>query len=214
MTGILVDIDGTLLDGPSSEVLFAAYLFRRRRVGPRQLTDAALFVPRWGPHYGRHVFRKNKAYLTGLAVDDVAALAEAFVHDELEPRLRPALMERLEAHRAAGDDIAILSGTPEFIAQPLAERVGAEAWSATRCARRNGTFTDDPPEVHPFFREKVDRSRELCARLGCDLGDCVAYGNSVYDLPLLMSVAEPIVVCPDRALKKTARDKGWEVLDA
>ena len=214
MAGVLVDVDGTLLEGLSSEVRFAAYLVRRLRIGPRQIANAALFVPRWGPRYGRHVFKKNKAYLAGLEVDDVATLAEEFVREKLEARLRPALLERLDAHRAAGDRIALLTGTPEFIARPLARRIGTDLWSATRCARSNGTFTADPPEAHPFHREKVDRSLELCAQLGCRLGDCVAYGDSAYDLPLLRRVGRPVVVSPDRRLKRTARDQGWEILDA
>ncbi len=214
MTGVLVDVDGTLLAGPSSEVLFAAHLVWRRRIGPRQVANAALFVPRWGARFGRQTMKKNKAYLAGLAVDDVAALAEDFVRGALESRLRPALLERIEAHRAAGDRIALLTGTPEFLAGPLARRIGAESWSATRCARRNGAFTADPPEAHPFFGEKIARSLELCAEIGCDLDDCVAYGNSVYDLPLLERVGRPIAVFPDRGLARVARREGWEILDA
>ncbi len=214
MATVFVDVDGTLLEGLSSEVLFAAYLVRHRRIGPRQVAHAALFVARWGARFGRWVLIKNKAYLAGLEVDDVAALAEAFVRDELESRLRPALLARLEAHRAGGDRIALLTGTPEFIARPLARRIGAGTWSATRCARRNGAFTAEPPGTHPFHREKVERSLELCARLGCDLGDCVAYGDSMYDLPLLRRVGRPIVVSPGWRLERTARAEGWEVLDA
>ena len=214
VTCVLVDVDGTLLAGPSSEALFAAYLMRHQRIGPRQFVEAAVFLARWASCFGRHVFKKNKAYLAGLAVDDVAALAEDFVRDELKPRLRPALLERIEAHRAAGHRIALLTGAPEFIARPLARHVGAELWSATRCVRYNGAFTADPPEAHPFFREKVARSLELCAAIGCELDDCVAYGNSVYDLPLLESVGRPIAVFPDRRLKRAARNGGWEILDA
>ncbi len=213
MAGVLVDVDGTLLEGVSSEVLFAAYLLRRGRIGPRQMASAALFVPRWGLRYGRHIFKKNKAYLTGLGCDDVVALAESFVREELEQRLRPVLLERLDSHRAAGDRIALLTGTPDFIATALARRIGTEAWSATRCAKRNGAFTADPPEAHPFHGEKVERSRELCEKLGCELADCVAYGNSVYDLPLLRRVARPVAVAPDRLLRRTARRQGWEIID-
>ncbi len=214
MAAVLIDVDGTLLKGPSSEVLFFLYLVRRQRIGPRQVASAALFVARWGSRFGRDVFKKNKAYLDGLDVDDVGELADDFVHDELEARLRPTVLERIERHRGVGDRIAVLTGTPEFIARPLARRIGAEAWSATRCGTRNGSFTADPPEAHPFHREKIERSRELCERLDCELGDCVAYGNSIYDLPLLRQVARPIAVCPDQQLRKAARGEGWETLDS
>ncbi len=214
MTAVFVDVDGTLLDGPTAEFLFALHLAGRQRIGPRQIASAALFVPRWAGRYGLQVFRKNKAYLAGLAVEEVEALAEAFVHDNLAKRVRPPLVRRLDAHRAAGDRIALVSGTPDFIARPLAARVGAEVWSATLLARSNGSYTAEPPEVHPFGDDKVRASHELCARLGCALEDCTAYGNSIHDLPLLRRVARPVAVCPDRRLKRIARQGGWEILDA
>ncbi|MFQ5785602.1 MAG: HAD family hydrolase [Alphaproteobacteria bacterium] len=214
MSAILVDVDGTLLPGPSSEALFVAHLLRRQHIGPRQMMNAALFVPRWGPQLGRHVLKKNKAYLDGLAVDDVARWAEAFVEDRLAPRLRPALIRRLDEHRAAGQRIVLLTGAPEFIAGPLARRIDADAWRATCCARRNGAFTADPPVFHPFSEDKLRCSLELCTMLGCELDDCTAYGDSVYDLPLLRRVGRPVAVFPDRRLARTARDEGWEIVAA
>ncbi len=214
MTAVFVDVDGTLLDGPTAELLFAIHLAGRQRIGPRQIASAALFVPRWAGRFGPQVFRKNKAYLAGLAVEEVNALAEAFVRDDLAERMRAPLLRRLDAHRATGDRIALVSGTPDFIARPLAARVGAELWSATVLAQSNGAFTAEPPEVHPFGDDKVRVSHEMCAWFGCALKECVAYGNSIYDLPLLRLVGRPIAVCPDRRLERIACRDGWEILDA
>lgn len=214
MTVVLVDVDGTLLRRPSAEFLFAIHLARRQRIGPHQIASAALFVPRWAGRFGPQVFRKNKAYLAGLAVEEVNALAEAFVRDDLAERMRAPLLRRLDAHRATGDRIALVSGTPDFIARPLAARVGAELWSATMLAQSNGAFTAEPPEVHPFGDDKVGASRALCARLDSALEDCTAYGNGIHDLPLLRRVAHPVAVCPDRQLKRIARREGWEILGA
>ncbi len=212
MSGALVDVDGTLIAPPSTEVRFALHLFRARRLGPRQAARAALFLARWGPRYGLRVFKKNKAYLDGLPVDAVAEIAEAFLRDEIAPRLRASVLRRLEAHRAAGEGIALVTGAPDFIARALAPHVGATAWAATECARRDGLFTDAPPLTHPFGAEKIVHARRLCARLGWSLDDCAAYGDSVHDAALLARVARPVAVHPDRTLARIAAERGWDVI--
>src|SRR3546814_9131895 len=81
------------------------------------LAYAIAFFLRYGLEYGRVAPKKNKAYLAGLDCSEIAALARAFVHERLESRLRPALLTRLDRHRAAGHRIALLTGTPDFIAR-------------------------------------------------------------------------------------------------
>ena len=156
MACIFVDIDGTLIGGPSCEGRFALYLLKRGRLGPYQLARAAAFVPRGLIRYGRHVFKKNKAYLAGLGVEAVAGLAGAFVDEVLVPRLRRRLIERLEIHKSSGETIVLLTGAPDFIARPLGERLGADDWCATKCVAREGVYTADPPAVHPFAEAKLE----------------------------------------------------------
>ena len=210
---VLVDIDGTLFGGMNSEAAFILYLLRRGRLGPRQLLSAAWFYLRWAARYRRHVAKKNKAYLNGLKIDDVAGWAQQFVTDELLPRVRPAMQRRLDAHRHAGDFISLLSGTPAFIAGPLAKALSADDWSATRCAVRNGVFIAAPPTAHPFGREKLQRGAELCVKHGLSLTQATAYADSAYDLPLLCCVHQAVAVQPDDGLKQAAMTHGWEIID-
>ncbi len=208
---VLVDLDGTLLEGASSERRFIAHLVAARRLGPAQAVSALKFLLRHWPRYGWQTAKKNKAYLAGLEVEEVAAVAEAFVRERLEPGLRASLMQCLNQHQRRGDDIALLSGAPEFIVGPLAESLGLTAWRATRCARFGGRFLAEPPVQHAFAEEKLSLARELSAALGAELSDCTAYANSLHDLPLLQRVARPVAVHPDRGLLRAARRAGWEV---
>ena len=214
MACVLVDIDGTLIVGTSSERLFIGYLARNGVLGPQQYAAAIRFPLRWAGEYGWQVFKKNKAYLAGLESGAVETLSVAFVQEALEPRLRETMLRRLKVHRDAGDSVALLSGSPEFIARPLARSLGIHDWSATRFALDGDRYAEAPPICHPFGGEKLARADELCERLGFELSDCVAYADSVYDLPLLRGVKRPIAVCPDRLLARAARRDGWEILPA
>ncbi len=54
---------------------------------------------------------------------------------------------------------------------------------------------------------------ELAAQEGLDLSRCAAYSDSVNDLPMLSAVGRPVAVNPDPALRRAARDRGWEIRD-
>jgi phosphoserine phosphatase len=181
-------------------------------LGPSQAASALSFALRRWPEYGLRTFKKNKAYLAGLPAAEVAGLAQAFARESLVPQLRAPLLQRLERHRQSGDQIAMLTGAPDFIVAPLAQRLGIAVWRATRCAQRGGFFLADSPVRHPYARAKLRYASEICAALGAALADCTAYADSAADLPLLHRVTRPVAVHPDRRLARVARREGWEVL--
>jgi phosphoserine phosphatase len=209
----LVDVDGTVLQGPSSERLFVGYLLRTRQLGPRQLAAAMAFYALWWPRYGRQVSKKNKAYLAGLPVSEVEETAAEFVQRLLLSRLRPSMLARIASHRQAKQPVAFLTGTPDFIARPLAAALGVAELSATRCAQNNDMFIGCPPTVHPFGVDKLPAAGALCASLGVSLEQCVAYADSYFDLPLLERVGLPVAVQPDRRLRLHAVRRGWTILE-
>jgi HAD superfamily hydrolase (TIGR01490 family) len=213
MRAVLFDVDGTLLDKPGTEARFVFYLLRRRVLGWRQLRSALVFFLRWGWRYHGDTARKNKAYLDGLEIAMIGSLAAEFVVREVVPRLRPALVQRLHRHREGGEQVALLTGTPDFIAAPLAGALGIEHYCATRCRDDGHRFLPAPPLRHPLGTSKFTHARRLCAVLGVRLQDCIAYADTARDLPLLSRVRQPVAVTPDRTLRHIARERDWEILD-
>lgn len=214
MALILIDVDGTLIQGSHSEPQFFRYLLTRGLLGPRQLAASVAFFPRYGFRYGRHVFKKDKAYLSGLSVAEVEAVAAEFVDRLLLQQVNPVLRQRLDCHAQAGDILALLTGTPEFIARPLAEHLSITHVVATVCDQAGGRFTAQPPGRHPFAVDKVTAAEELCGQLAIPLPDCVAYADSIYDLPLMERVYRAVAVAPDNALRMHAGQRGWEIMAA
>jgi len=210
----LFDIDGTLIPDPGSEPRFARYLLARGRLGPRQWLAYTAYLLRYYPHYRRRVFQKNKAYLAGLTVSDIAVAAEDFVRTDLEPLLHKPTVGRLREHLAAGDRVMLLSGTPQFIADPLASLLGAHGACGAICAVRDGKFVAEPPLRHPFRETKVAAARELAEAAGLSLADVVAYGDSINDTHLFHAVGRSIVVMPSRKLRQVAGGEGWDIMSS
>lgn len=208
----IFDIDGTLVPGSSSEVRFVRYLWSKRVLGPRQLLAYAWFCLRYALRYRQHLMQKNKAYLSGLREDRVQALAVDFVQELLLPVLYAPALKRLQAHKAAGDTVVLLSGTPQFLADALTRALGATVGYGALCCMRNGVYCVAPPQRHPHGATKVEGAQALADAAGLALSDAVAYGDSLHDAHLFRLVAEAVAVQPDRGLYAVAAGEGWEVL--
>jgi phosphoserine phosphatase len=212
MALILIDVDGTLIKGASTESQFICYLLAHGALGLRQLGAFMLFPLRYAACFGRHVFKKNKAHLCGLSPAAVEEKAAVFVDSVLLKRVCINLRHRLSNHRKAGDMLALLTGTPEFIARPLASRLAITHVVGTICEQMQGRFTAGPPLQHPFGKEKVKAANRLCQQLQTPLSDCVAYADSIHDLALMEQVSRAIAVTPDAALQLQANCRGWEIM--
>ncbi len=206
------DIDGTLVGGRATERRFAGHLLRRGHVGLRQGLAFARFMPAAWREHGRHALKKNKAWLDGLAEADLEALAAAWVEASLESAWIAPCVARVARHRAAGDGLVLMSGTPHFIASAVGARLGIRRVVATRCATRDGYFTAAAPLRHPFGESKRVLLAGLCDELGEPLSAVTAYADSADDLPLLRTVGHAVAVCPDARLAVEARRRGWEII--
>jgi len=209
---IFFDLDGTLINSPSTEKTFLKHLITEGKLSITQYWHAALFILRWFFTYKQYVFIKDKAYLSGLSVAEINAFATKIVYDELLKRIRPDLQDRLLVHQKAGDITILLTGSHEFIAKIFAKHLGFDAFYGTKCAIKDGYFTAATPTQHPFRDEKLAIAEKVCAQYQVDIKDCVAYGDSFNDSILLHAVGQPIVVKPDYFLRYMAHKEGWKII--
>ena len=212
MNLVFFDLDGTLIKGPSSEKRFFWFLLRRRVLSLRQLTAFLIFPLRWFKHYGKDVWKKNKAYLIGLRLDKIQHLASLFVAQTLLPNLRPVVKRRLEHHIEQGDTVVLLTGAPDVIARPLARYLGITHVAATVGDFKNGRFTISPPSIHPHGAAKLKIAEQMCRNFNTSLAKCTAYADSASDIDLLAAVIQPVAVYPDNKLRQISKRLGWEII--
>ena len=209
----IFDVDGTLVPRPGMEMRFARFLLARGVLNvPRLLGYVArLPVRLWRD--GRLALKTNKAYLAGLESHRLVVLADHFI-DQAGPRLwyQPALA-RLWTHQQRGDSVLLLTGTPDFLADALARRLGADGYEASVLARRNGRVTAAPPLQHPFGAKKLAAAERVAVSRGADLSTAWAYGDAWADRFLLAAVGHAVAVRPGRHLRQLAAQSGWEILD-
>jgi HAD superfamily hydrolase (TIGR01490 family) len=206
------DIDGTLVTGPGTEKRFWLRLLREGMQGPPQLLAWCRFAWREYPRAGTGTLRRNKAYLAGLEVERVAALAATGFTGALARAWYPPCLARLRHHQAQGDRVVLMSGTPDFVARAIAAALGVDHAIGTLCANQDGRFSAAAPVSHPFGQRKAELLEQLCTNWQAASADVIAYGDSIHDLPLLERAGVAVAVRPDRRLDRAARERGWEVL--
>jgi len=155
--------------------------------------------------------RKITALCTGWEVARVRAIVAQTLHEIVEPLVYAEAAELIAEHRAAGEEVVLLSASGAEVVEPIAALVGADYCLCTRMGVRDGRYTGEI-DYYCYGEQKAQAAREFAAQRGYALEDCRAYSDSITDLPLLTVVGHPTVVNPDRALRRKALDRGWPVL--
>ncbi len=209
------DLDKTVIARAS--IMAFARDFQRQGLLTRRTMAKGLWVQLVYVHLGassRKLERIRRSVLTLTRGWDQARV-RLVVADKLTSAIDPITFaearELMDEHRRAGRRVYLVSAAPAEIVEPLAEHFGADAALAS-VARvgLDGCYTGEL-ECYAYGEEKGRLITDLAVRAGIDLGASYAYSDSATDLPMLETVGHPVAVNPDRALRRIAEQRGWEV---
>lgn len=148
------------------------------------------------------------AMVAGWSVSEFDAVVAAALHDTITPVVYREALDAISTHHAAGHDVVIVSASAEAIVRPIMKLLDADATLATQLVIEDGAYTGEI-SFYNYAEAKVVSMAAIAERNAWDLAECWAYSDSQTDLPMLRAVGHPVVVNPDRALAKVARDEGW-----
>ena len=154
-------------------------------------------------------FYRNYA---GLPPEAVRALAPACFTELIRPHLFTQAPACVAEHRMAGRRVVLITGSIDFIVEPLARFLGVDDLLSPSLVERDGQFTGELSGPPVGEAEKARRIRAYAQNRELDLSASYAYGDSIADLPMLETVGYPRVVNPDRLLARRARRLGWPVM--
>lgn len=211
------DLDRTLIAGYS----IVPFALESARTGARhgelkgsaQLLRDALRQGRHarGGHYHKLV-RRLAGALTGRSEQTLEEIGErAFKHSIARNIYREAI-ELVEAHRAAGHRLVIVTAATRYQAEPIARVLGIEEICCTRLEVHQGRFTGKSIAPLCYGEGKALAARRLLKRRGGALKRSWFYSDSSDDLPLLRKVGHPVAVNPSDKLAVHARAHGWPQL--
>ena len=209
------DVDNTVIRGASAYHLARA-LYQRKFFGTADLLRFALIQARY------LVFGESKdqidqvrsralSLIAGRSVAEVTAVGEEVYDTVLALRIFPGTKKLIDEHLAAGDQVWFITATPVEIGRLIAGRIGATGALGTVAEHKDGYYTGRLLGDLMHGAVKADAVRELAAREGIDLEASYAYGDSLNDLPMMVTVGHPCPINPDGRLRRHARDVGWPI---
>jgi HAD superfamily hydrolase (TIGR01490 family) len=214
----LFDLDGTLIEIDSDHA-FGEFLVTAGWVDARQFKrrnddfyadylagtlDVAAYID-----FATEAWRSRPT-------QEALALRERFVNEVMQPALNPAALALVRRHREAGDRVAIVTATNEFVTRPIADLFGVDTLIALELERDGAGRVTGRVQGVPTFREgKVTRVEHWLSTLGhapSDFERITFYSDSINDLPLLEWSTHPVATNPGAALAAVAAERGWPIL--
>lgn len=212
----LFDLDHTLLTG-DSDVLWCDFLIRRG------LLDGDAFAARNADMEARYragsvsVQEFTEFYvgtLAGRSAVDSEPLRQAFLDQEIAPRIPPTARDLVAEHLANSNLVVMTTATNRYLTELTARHLNIEHLIASEPEVVDGRFTGRTTGVLNMREGKVARLHAWLAGRGASLEDfeVSAYSDSMNDLPLLQIADHPTAVDPDPRLLAWAREHGHRVL--
>jgi len=148
----------------------------------------------------------------GISRDRLMTLGEEYCDRVLMGNMYPRAVEMVAANRDAGLDPVLVTGSPDFIVAPLAQRLGIETYAANRLVFSRGLATGRLHNPVMAGEAKAAWCLEYAGANRISLGASWGYAYSHYDLPFLAALGHPVAVNPDRRLLAVARSRQWPVV--
>lgn len=209
----LFDMDRTLVRKQTASL----YVRYQRDLGEASVWDSArvlLWVAKYtaGMIDAPEIASRAARSLAGVPEVTMEARCDDWFSRYVEAHVAERGRLAVEAHRARGDVLAIVTGAPSYSARPLGKRLGIDHIVASELeVDDGGHFTGKLVLPLCYGEGKIERTLVLADRLGFDLRQATFYSDSYTDLPLLEYVHAPVAVNPDPRLARFAKRRGWRV---
>jgi HAD superfamily hydrolase (TIGR01490 family) len=159
-------------------------------------------------------FRKAATdFIGGHDVKEIRIIGEEIYNEFVSPAIWQGTIELAKEHLNNGDEVWLVTASPEDFANLIAERLGFTGAIGTKAEIHDGKYTGNLTGKLLHGKEKAIAIQEMSRTRDINLRDCFAYSDSHNDLPLLSAVGNPRAINPDAKLRIMAFSQGWPVHD-
>jgi len=210
MTLALFDLDDTLVDGDCSN-LWSRHMVQLGWVDPAFAVEETGMLAAY--HRGELDMAAYMAFtlapLKGRRQQDVAREIDAFIHQEVQPRIFAGVAQLLASHRGQGHQLLLISASGAHLVEPIARQLGITEVIAIDLETENNRYTGRTRGVLSYREGKVTRLELWLQLAGQTLDGSYFYSDSHNDLPLLERVSHPRPTNPDPHLSRIATERSW-----
>jgi putative phosphoserine phosphatase/1-acylglycerol-3-phosphate O-acyltransferase len=210
--GAFFDFDGTLIAGFSATV-FLKEQVRRGQVSPQEFLEMLSAVAQFslGTTGFSGLMTTAARFMRGIREEDYIAFGEELYQQQIARRVYPESRALVNAHKARGHTVAIISSATPYQVEPVGRDLGIEHVICSRYEVEDGVFTGGIVRPLCFGDGKVLAAEDLAAQFGIDLDQSFFYSDSDDDIQLLERVGRPQPLNPNAKLTEIAEEHGWPI---
>ena len=212
------DVDNTLTRGSTLYFLgrgmYNRGFFNKRDVGAWVLANIRFRMT--GTEKSEVIERFQKSatdFIVGHKVDEIRIIGDEIYSEFVSPSLWGGTMALAKKHLEAGDEVWLVTASPQDFAELIADKLGFTGALGTRAETKDGKYTGNLIGNLLHGKEKARAVLDLVNSRNIEIKDCFAYSDSHNDLPLLESVGHPNAINPDAKLRIISFSSGWPVHD-
>ncbi|WP_321324456.1 HAD-IB family hydrolase [uncultured Parasphingorhabdus sp.] len=206
----LFDFDGTIIAGYSATAMLWEKI-RRREMTAEEVVETINVMAQYSTgNMGFSGLMSGAAkFMKGVTEDSYFEFGEELYEKHIARKVYPEARALIEAHRAKGHTIAIVSSATIYQIEPTARDLDIEHVLCSQYEVENGEFTGNIIRPLCFGEGKVLAAEGLAAEYGLDLDQSYFYSDSYDDIELLERVGKPRPLNPNTKLREAAREHGW-----
>ncbi len=154
------------------------------------------------------------AVFSGASTREVSEASHWVVDNHIVGSLHSDVVDILDQHKQKGHVVIIISAAFSNLLEIVGQKLDVPNTIGTKLEVIDNRYTGKIIKPACFGRNKVKLLEEFISRneLEIDLLSSFAYADSVFDIPLLKLVGNPVATYPDRNLRQFAEHNGWQIL--
>jgi putative phosphoserine phosphatase/1-acylglycerol-3-phosphate O-acyltransferase len=206
----LFDFDGTIIAGYSATAMLWEKIKRREMTAEEVVETINVMAQYSTGNMGFSGLMTGAAkFMKGVTEESYFEFGEELYEKHIARKVFPEARALIEAHRAKGHTIAIVSSATIYQIEPTARDLDIEHVLCSQYEVENGEFTGNIIRPLCFGEGKVLAAENLAADYGVDLDQSYFYSDSYDDIELLERVGKPRPLNPNTKLREAAREHGW-----
>lgn len=212
---VFFDVDNTLINGQTQKIL-AGFLFKNRVIGLLTFLKINLFFLFYKLKLIKDTAKIRKKLLLmfkGKKVTEIGVLFKIFFEEELKKAIYLESRKIIEEHIKDKDTVILISASLNNLLEHLKKYLGLDFLFATRLEIDGDVFTGKIEGEAVYGNNKIEIIKKFIQERNLAWKDVFVYTDHISDLELLEMVGHPMIVNPDKFLRRIAKKKRWIVYD-